>query len=278
MISRDYILNQVKIALNEDLGQIGDITSALIDSSKKAEAVLKNNQDMILCGVDWVNLVFLQVDPNIEVQWFAKDGDYKCKNSTIFKVTGNARSILIAERTALNFLQMLSGIATQTKIYVDKIKSSKAVVLDTRKTLPGLRLAQKYAVTVGGGYNQRFGLYDAVLIKENHIISSESLGELIRLALKVYKDVTIQVEVETYEQLFDVVNLGVKKVLLDNMSLDDIKKCVRLCKGSVEIEVSGNVDLNNIVEYADTGIDRISIGGLTKNLKAIDLSLRFNLK
>ena len=275
MVSELYIKNQVKNALEEDLGEHGDITSLLINQPNYYEAILKTNMDMVVCGIDWVNEVFKQVDDNLKTTWYVREGEHINKNSHIFSVLGNAKSILIAERTALNFFQLLSGIATYTSLFVNKVKGCKALVYDTRKTIPGLRLAQKYAVTVGGGRNQRFGLYDSVLIKENHIICSKSINDLVNVALDTYKSIPIQVEVENYNQLQLVVNLGVKNVLLDNMSLNEIKQCVIYCQGNVELEVSGGINLDNILDYANTGVDRISIGALTKNIYAVDLSLRF---
>lgn len=271
-----YVISQqVSNALNEDVGLFPDWTSELIKSGQHIVAMIKTNQDMLLCGDKWANESFFVCDKNIKVEWYKKDGDQVLANENICRVTGDARAILTAERTVLNFLQTLSATATIVNRYVELVKSTAVKIMDTRKTIPGLRLSQKYAVGVGGGFNQRFGLYDGILIKENHIIACGGVKEALFQAFLITPEyIPVQIEVEDYVQLEEALSAGAKLILLDNMPLDAIRKCVELANGQAELEVSGNINLDNVLEYAQTGIDRISIGGLTKNIQAIDLSMR----
>lgn len=272
---RNIIIKQVIDGLNEDLSADGDKTASLIRANHSIAATIINNDDMILCGTDWVNMSFYVCDPDVIVNWHKNEGDFVTKGSVLCEIVGNARAILTAERTALNFLQTLSGTATNVRKYVKAVEGTQAKIMDTRKTIPGLRLAQKYAVTVGGGYNQRLGLYDAVLIKENHIMSCGGISQVLAQAFATYpKWVPIQIEVETLKELTEAIEAGAKSILLDNMHVNDVLACVKHNNGRAELEVSGNITLNNILDYAKTGVDRISIGAMTKNLQVIDLSLR----
>lgn len=274
-LSGFFILEQVSSALEEDLNQSMDWTSNLIQPSKLVLAAVRNNEEMVLCGRDFLNTAFLSCDANAEILWNFNDGDLIAPKNILCTIKGNARSILTAERTALNFVQTLSGTATLVRKYTDKVKSTKVKILDTRKTIPGLRLAQKYAVTVGGGYNQRIGLYDGVLIKENHIAACGGITNALREAFKMTPiDIPVQIEIESHEELIEALDARAKHILLDNMSIPDIAKCVEINCGRAELEVSGNISIDNVLEYAKTGVDRISIGKLTKNIQAIDLSMR----
>ena len=272
---RQVIAKQVIDSLNEDLAIRGDVTSYLIRDKQIITAQIRTNQDMVVCGREWVNITFNLLDTAVLVEWFVQEGDSIPAGTVICKVSGSARPILTGERTALNFMQTLSATASNTRKYVDLVKHTQVQVMDTRKTLPGLRLAQKYAVTVGGGYNQRIGLYDGVLIKENHIMSCGGImAALTQANLLVPKHIPVQIEIETFVQLTEAIAAGAKNILLDNMTIDQIRECVNHVKGCAILEVSGGVNLGNIVEYANTGVNRISIGDLTKNIQAIDLSLR----
>lgn len=275
---RHIIIKQVSDALNEDLSSFPDFTASLIPERNMVNASIKTKQDMFVCGVEWANQAFLLCDETTKISWKVKDGDRVKAGSVLCDIVGNARSILTAERTALNFLQTLSGTATTVASYVAKVKGTGVKVMDTRKTIPGLRLAQKYAVTVGGGHNQRFGLYDGVLIKENHIAACGGVDMVLNKAFKtISKHIPIQIEVEKFFQFKQALRYGAKLILLDNMSLDKIIECVNYNRDyGAELEVSGNITLDNILEYARTGVHRISIGSLTKHLMAIDLSMRVN--
>lgn len=272
---RNIILKQVVEALNEDLSSGGDKTASLIRSNHSIAATVVTNDDMVLCGSEWVDMAFFVSDPDVIVRWHKNEGDFAKAGTILCEIVGNARAILTAERTALNFLQTLSGTATLVRKYVTAVTGTQAKVMDTRKTIPGLRLAQKYAVTVGGGYNQRLGLYDAVLIKENHIMSCGGVSAVLAQAYATYpKWVPIQIEVENFDQLVEAIDAGAKSILLDNMHIYDVIECVEYNNGRAELEVSGNITLDNIMDYAKTGVDRISIGSMTKNIQVVDLSLR----
>ncbi|MCX8515064.1 MAG: carboxylating nicotinate-nucleotide diphosphorylase [Burkholderiales bacterium] len=269
------INRQVCAALNEDLLFIGDLTGTLIEPNKTIIAAIKTNQDMVLCGINWANQAFKLLDNTISITWNFKDGDYIKANETLCHISGNARKILTAERTAINFLQTLSATATTTFEIVSLVKSTKVKIMDTRKTVPGLRLAQKYAVVVGGGYNQRNGLYDGVLIKENHIMSCGGITQALNQANSmIAKEVSIQIEVENFTEFKQALSAGATNILLDNMSLGQVSECVKFNNTRAVLEISGGVNKENILKYAQTGVDRISVGALTKNIKAIDLSLR----
>ncbi|MAW33790.1 MAG: nicotinate-nucleotide diphosphorylase (carboxylating) [Proteobacteria bacterium] len=270
----NHITQEVKIAIQEDVGS-GDLTAELVPADAETNAVIIAKEDAILCGIPWVIEVFSQMNPNITVHALKNDGDHILVGETICQISGCARSILSGERTALNFLQMLSAVATKTSNFVKKITGLNSKIYDTRKTLPGLRYSLKYAVKIGGGNNHRLGLFDGVLIKENHIAAAGSINKVIEKTRHFHSSIPIQIEVESKDQLKEALSSGVKLILLDNFSIDDIRKSVILCKGKAMLEASGNIDLKNIRDVANTGVDRISIGALTKNVKAIDLSMRF---
>ena len=272
---QDSIEAQVSSALKEDIGS-GDLTAALIPVGRQGRASVITREPMVLCGQSWVNAVFKQIDPKVRVDWRLQDGMLAEPRQTLFSIDGPARALLTGERTALNFLQTLSATATQTRHYVDAIKGTKAVIVDTRKTLPGLRLAQKYAVKIGGGTNHRIGLYDGVLIKENHVMAAGGVVKALSVAqANSPKGVPIQIEVETLEQLRDALDAGAKMILLDNFELERMREAVKLNAGRAKLEGSGGVNLETVRAIAETGVDRISIGALTKDIKAIDLSMRF---
>jgi len=265
----------VRQALQEDIGS-GDISAKILPEKQTSKASLITRQDMILCGVMWFDAAFKNLDPNITIDWQFAEGDLVKAKSVLCTIKGSTRAILSAERVALNFLQTLSATASKTYEYVNLIKNYPANILDTRKTIPGLRLAQKYAVRVGGGHNHRLGLFDAFLIKENHIKAAGGIKQAILAARALKKNAKIEVEVENLSELNQALAAGVDQVLLDNFSLADIKQAVIMADGKTKLEVSGNVSLKNLKSYARTGVDYISIGALTKNIQAIDLSLRID--
>ena len=269
----DLVCANVALALAEDIGT-GDLTAALIPAAQQAQATIVSRENAIICGIDWVNACFKSCDENIDIKWRVNEGEKIASNQVLCEISGNARAILTAERCALNFLQTLSAVATHTREYVEAISSTKAQILDTRKTLPGLRLAQKYAVTVGGGANQRLALYDGILIKENHIAAAGSIHAALSHAQKLNKNVSIQIEVENLDELQQALNAGAASILLDNFTISNMQAAVSLNGGKALLEASGNVNLNTVRAIAETGVDRISIGSLTKNIRAIDLSLR----
>lgn len=274
MLDANVIKQQVNAALSEDLGS-GDITAQLIPADKEAHARITTREPAIICGQAWVDEVFKQVDPQVKITWQVKDGDQVAPNQILFEVEGKARSLLTAERTALNFLQMLSGTATTVNQWAQKLAGNHTQLLDTRKTIPGHRLAQKYAVRCGGGHNHRIGLYDAFLIKENHIMAAGSITNAINQAKIITPGKKIEVEVENLTQLKEAMNAGADIVMLDNFDVDGIKAAVNLNQKKVKLEVSGNVTQDSISKIAETGVDFISVGSLTKHLHAIDLSMRF---
>ncbi len=272
---QDSIEAQVSAALKEDIGS-GDLTAALIPAERQGRASVITREAMVLCGQPWVDAVFQQIDAKVRVDWRLQEGMLAKASQTLFSIDGPARALLTGERTALNFLQTLSATATQTRRYVDTIKGTKAVIVDTRKTLPGFRLAQKYAVKIGGGANHRIGLYDGVLIKENHIMAAGGVVKALRVAQEnTTKGVPIQIEVETMDQLRDALDAGAKMILLDNFDLERMREAVKLNSGRAKLEGSGGVNLDTVRAIAETGVDRISVGALTKDIKAIDLSMRF---
>lgn len=276
IVAAEVIQQQVAGALAEDLGGHPDYTANLIPIDQQATARITTNQDMVLCGIAWAAHAFASLDAAVQLKWHKEDGDRLGAGGIIAEVTGNARSILTAERTALNFLQTLSATATLVNQYVERVQSTNVKIMDTRKTIPGLRIAQKYAVRVGGGYNQRVGLYDGVLIKENHIMACGGVRQALEFANQITpKHIPIQIEVENRAELEEALAAGATLILLDNMSVTEIRECVLLNNGQAELEASGNINLDNVLEYAQTGVERISIGKLTKNIAAIDLSLRF---
>jgi nicotinate-nucleotide pyrophosphorylase (carboxylating) len=267
------IERNVRLALEEDIGS-GDLTAQLIPADQVATATVISREEAVLCGSAWFEACFRLLDKNIRIQWHAEEGARIHPNQMLCEISGNARTLLTAERCALNFLQTLSGVATVTRLYVDAIAGTPAAVLDTRKTLPGLRLAQKYAVTVGGGRNQRIGLYDGILIKENHIVAAGGIRHALAAAKKTAAAVPIQIEVETLEQLQTALDAGANLILLDNFPPELMREAVTLTADRAQLEASGNITLNNVRTVAKTGVQRISIGSLTKNVKALDLSMR----
>lgn len=268
----------VACALREDVGA-GDLTAGLVDPATQACARVLARESAVICGEAWVRAAFAQVDPAIEVRWLVSEGQRCTPDQVIFEARGAARALLTAERTALNFLQLLSAVASKTDEYVQAVHAvpgARACIVDTRKTLPGLRLAQKYAVRTGGGVNHRLGLYDAVLIKENHIAAAGGVAAVLQQAAKVAPQAKfVEIEVETLAQLEQALDAGARMVLLDNMSMAQLQAAVHLNAGRAILEVSGGVNLTTVCAIAATGVDRISIGALTKDVKAIDFSMRF---
>ncbi|MCP3723683.1 carboxylating nicotinate-nucleotide diphosphorylase [Paraburkholderia sp. CNPSo 3272] len=267
------IARNVADALEEDVGP-GDRTGRLVPADEMRDARIIVREDAVLCGVLWFDGVVKQVDPRIEVRWHYREGERMAADTTVCSLRGPARSLLTAERNAMNFLQLLSGVASVTRRYVDMIAHTRTRILDTRKTLPGLRLAQKYAVRVGGGANQRIALYDGILIKENHIAAAGGVGAAMDAALALDAGVPIQIEVETLEQLETALAHGAKSVLLDNFSFDMMRDAVKLTTGRAVLEVSGGVSFDTVRTIAETGVDRVSIGALTKDVRATDFSMR----
>ena len=261
--------------LNEDLGS-GDITAAIISADQHATAELLTREPMILCGREWFDAVFRYLDATISIEWHALEGDFVPSNTKICTLQGNARGILSAERTALNLLQTLSATATLAREYANAVEGTQCKVLDTRKTIPGLRQAQKYAVRCGGCFNHRIGLFDGVLIKENHIFAAGSIENAVKMA-RNQSDAPVEVEVENLMELEDALKAKPDRIMLDNFTLEDLRSAVVYVAGGVELEASGNIDLTTIRAVAQTGVDYISIGALTKNVRAIDLSLRIAL-
>ena len=274
----DLVSANVALALAEDIGT-GDLTAALIPASQQAQATIISRENAVICGIDWANACFHQLNKDIKINWQVNEGEKVATNQLLCEISGNARALLTAERCALNFLQTLSAVATHTAEYVLAVVGTKVQILDTRKTLPGLRLAQKYAVTVGGGANQRLALYDGILIKENHIAAAGSIHAALEHASKTNKITSTQIEVENLDELQQALEAGAASILLDNFTLSDMQKAVQLNLGQLNhgkalLEASGNVNLHTVRAIAETGVDRISIGSLTKNIRAIDLSLR----
>ena len=267
------IARNVADALEEDVGP-GDQTGRLVPADDVRDARIIVREDAVLCGVLWFDGVVKQVDPRIEVRWHYREGDRMAADTTVCSLRGPARSLLTAERNAMNFLQLLSGVASVTRRYVDMIAHTRTRILDTRKTLPGLRLAQKYAVRVGGGANQRLALYDGILIKENHIAAAGGVDAAMDAALALDAGVPIQIEVETLEQLETALAHGAKSVLLDNFSFDMMRDAVKLTAGRAVLEVSGGVNFDSVRTIAETGVDQVSIGALTKDVRATDFSMR----
>ena len=272
------IFANVSAALQEDLGS-GDRTGELVPESTAATASIICREPMTLAGQPWVDEVFRQLDPDVDIQWLANDGDHLPADAEICILNGAARSLLSGERTALNFLQTLSATATMTSRYVNAVANFKARILDTRKTIPGLRIAQKYAVRCGGGNNHRIGLFDAILIKENHIVSAGGVEAAIRTAKEQHSNLPIEIEVESVTELRDALRAGADRLLLDNFDIADLQRAVEVNHKEgdppVDLEASGGLTLDEIVKVAETGVDYISVGALTKNITAIDLSMRF---
>ncbi|MCF6257705.1 MAG: carboxylating nicotinate-nucleotide diphosphorylase [Gammaproteobacteria bacterium] len=268
----------VTAALIEDIGD-GDISAALIPADAQSTAQVISRENAVLCGTAWFNEVFRQLDAHIVIDWQVGDGDAVCSNQTLCRLTGNSRSLLSGERSALNLLQTLSATATQTRKFVDAISGTGAVILDTRKTLPSLRTAQKYAVTCGGGSNHRMGLFDAFLIKENHILAAGSIAAAVASARQQHAKLKVEVEVENLDEVRQALHAGADQLLLDNMALATLREAVALNReknnGRAKLEASGGVNLERVRAIADTGVDFISVGSITKDVRAVDLSMRF---
>ena len=262
-------------ALAEDVGA-GDLTAGLIAPGQRARARVLAREAAVICGAPWVDATVRQVEPAASIRWLVPEGGRSAADQVVLEMEGSARALLTAERTALNFLQLLSAVATRTAAFVEAVRGTRAQIVDTRKTLPGLRLAQKYAVRTGGGTNHRIGLYDAVLIKENHIAAAGGVRQVLQAAARVAARASfVEIEVETLAQLEEALDCGAKMVLLDNMDLSTLREAVRINAGRAVLEISGGVTLESVRALAETGVDRISIGGLTKDVKATDFSMRF---
>ena len=263
-------------ALAEDVAS-GDLTAALIDPSRRARARIVAREDAVICGTPWVQAAVLALDPQAQLTWHVAEGQRCHANQVVLEIDGLAQPLLSTERTALNFLQLLSAVATKTAIYVAAVAGTRAQIVDTRKTLPGLRLAQKYAVTTGGGVNHRIGLYDAVLIKENHIAAAGGVAAVLQRVKDTAPQARfVEIEVETLAQLDEALACGATMVLLDNMDIPTLQEAVRRNAGRAVLEISGGVNLQTVCALAETGVDRISIGALTKDVKAVDFSMRMD--
>jgi len=268
------VQRNVLAALVEDIGG-GDLTALLTSATRRSQGTVVSREVAVLAGTIWFDACFRYLDPQAVIRWHAGDGEPVAAGQVLCEIEASTRALLTAERAALNFLQLLSATATATRLYVNAIAGTGARIVDTRKTLPGLRLAQKYAVTCGGGSNHRLGLYDGILIKENHIMAAGGVAAALHQARAIGRDdVFIQIEVETLEQLAEALDADARMILLDNMDLSQMRQAVGLTAGRAELEASGGVSLETVRAIAETGVDRISIGGLTKNVRAIDLSLR----
>lgn len=276
-LNASIIAEEVKTALAEDIGD-GDLTAALIPAGTQASATIISREEAVLCGCAWFEQCFKQLDPGTQLSWMVKDGDHVQANQPLVQIQGDARAMLSAERPALNFLQTLSAVATHTRRYVDAIAGLPTQILDTRKTLPGLRIAQKYAVLTGGGANQRLALYDGILIKENHIAAAGSIAAVLATAFAMGSTSNIQIEVENLDELQQALDAGAKSILLDNFTLNDLRQAVAINQKRALLEASGNVDLTTVRAIAETGVDRISIGALTKHIQAVDLSMRIQMR
>jgi nicotinate-nucleotide pyrophosphorylase (carboxylating) len=270
----EALLEAVRAALTEDIGS-GDVTAALIPESAQARAHVRSRESAVLCGTAWFDAVFAELDSHITIDWAVRDGTRIAPDQRVCSLAGPARAILTGERTALNFLQTLSGTASCARRYADEVADLPVRILDTRKTLPGLRVAQKYAVRVGGCHNHRMGLYDAILIKENHISSAGSIRQAIAIARAGSPNLAIEVEVENESQIRESLDAGANRLLLDNFTIEALAEAVKQVAGRAELEASGGISLENLRAVAATGIDYISIGALTKNLQATDYSMVF---
>lgn len=267
------IARNVAAALDEDMRGV-DWTAQLLPVAQRRQARVLCREEAVLCGRPWFDAVLARLDPQAQIRWQVEEGGLMTPGATVCEMEGRTRALLTAERSALNFIQLLSGVASKTRQYVQLVQGTRAAVLDTRKTLPGLRLAQKYAVRVGGGKNQRIGLYDGILIKENHIAGAGGVAEALAAARALDAQVSLQIEVETLEQLHTALEHGATLILIDNFTLDQVREAVRMAAGRAELEVSGGVNLNTLRAIAETGVDRISVGALTKDVKAVDFSMR----
>ena len=270
----EQVAGDVSRALAEDIGS-GDLTAQLLPADQTAKARVITRENAVVAGRPWFDACFQALDPACRIDWQVSEGDSVSADTVLVEITGLARALLTAERPALNFLQTLSAVATATRPYVDAVRGTRAAILDTRKTVPGLRVAEKYAVRVGGGQNQRIGLYDGILIKENHIAASGGIGAALDAAFRLAGDkVSVQIEVESLDELEQALAAGAPLILLDNFSLPQMRSAVQITQGRARLEASGNISLANVREIAETGVARISIGALTKHIQAVDLSMR----
>ena len=274
-VPQSYIEESVHIALTEDVG-LEDVTSKLIPEDDFSIASVIVRENAIICGIDWFEETFNQLDSEIFIEWNTDDGEAVTVNQQICTLSGSTRALLTGERTALNFLQTLSGTATLAKQYADAVAGTGTRILDTRKTIPGLRMAQKYAVSCGGCFNHRMGLYDAILIKENHILSIGSIKDAVEAARINSPELPVEVEVESIEEFEQALAAKVERVLLDNFDIEMLKQAVKINHRQIELEASGGITLDNIRSIAETGVDYISTGAITKDVKALDLSMRFS--
>lgn len=269
----DEVRNNVRIALAEDVGT-GDITAQLIPADRQVHARVITREDATIVGVAWVNEVFRQVDASVKVTWHVRDGERVKTNQVLFELEGPARALLTGERSALNFMQTLSAVASRCQYYADLVSDLPVKLLDTRKTIPGLRLAQKYAVTCGGCHNHRIGLYDVFLIKENHITACGGIAAAVETVRRIAPDKPIEVEVENLDEFAEALATSADIIMLDELSYDDMREAVRINAGKVKLEASGGINDQTLRAVAETGVDFISLGTLTKNIKAVDLSMR----
>lgn len=269
------IEQQVVFALAEDVGA-GDLTASLVPAAQISKATIVCREPAVICGIPWVNAIFQRIAPASHIEWLVIEGEEVMAGQALCNINGKARELLTAERCALNFLQTLSATASETRRYAKEIAGTQAQVMDTRKTIPGMRLAQKYAVLVGGGANQRIGLYDGILIKENHIAAAGGIDQVLSAAKALQANVSIQIEVESINELEIALEAGAQLILLDNFDFADLRKAVFINQGRAILEASGGITIENIREIALTGVQRISVGSLTKNIHAIDLSMRFH--
>ncbi|HOX72727.1 MAG: carboxylating nicotinate-nucleotide diphosphorylase [Dokdonella sp.] len=272
----ESIRADVERALREDIGS-GDVTADLLPQARLATARVITREAAIICGRDWFDACFHALDPAVEIEWQVEEGARAAPGQVLCNVTGPARALVTAERSALNFLQTLSATATVTASYVEAIRGTGTTILDTRKTLPGLRNAQKYAVRAGGGHNHRMGLHDAILIKENHIAAAGSIADAVKLARRLHPEIMIEVEVENFSELREALAAGTDRIMLDEFELDELVQAVTEVDGRVPLEVSGGVGFDRVRAIAETGVDYISIGALTKHIRAVDLSMRIGL-
>ncbi len=271
----EIVTADVTRALDEDIGH-GDLTAALVPEGRAGRARLITRVEGVLCGVEWFRRTFESLDTDVEIFWHHKDGDEIAAGNSICEIQGRARAMLTAERTAMNFVQLLSGVATKARAYVNAVEGTRARIYDTRKTLPGLRMAQKYAVRAGGAHNHRIGLFDGILIKENHVVAAGGLRPAVEMALRqVPANTMLQVEVETLDQLREAIDCGARLILLDNFQRAKMSQAVKIAGDRAELEASGGITLRNVRAIAQTGVHRISIGSLTKDVTALDLSMRF---
>ena len=272
----EQIQRDVSRALEEDVGT-GDLTAQLLPAAQTAHALVVTREDAVIAGRPWFDACFRTLDPDCRIDWKVNEGDAVAANTLLVEISGNARALLTAERPALNFLQTLSALATATHPYVEAVRGTHVAILDTRKTLPGLRVAEKYAVRIGGGQNQRMGLFDGILIKENHIAAAGGIPQVLDDAFRLADGkVSVQIEVESLDEFEQALSAGAPLILLDNFSLNEMRRAVQITRGRALLEASGNITLANVRAVADTGVDRISIGGLTKHIRAVDLSMRLD--